>query len=1049
MQIKSCFVAVMLSGVTAASVSAEILYQDTFDNDSLAVNMGIGGGAANHTIQDHAWADDGNAIFVTSGTNDTGRAILYSANSFQSDSGFRLSVNYTTGFIGDEGAHNLSFGLISSDTDCSTYSGFNPFLSETGVYSIGANVIADDGTEARGLHFTDGSIRTTLDASGTRAGFKAGETCEVTIEIGIGGYWCYRIDGIYEASGVLLDEIDLSKNYQVVVYGQDDDGGGTSIQSVKLETAYVSGERAAGLRGTWASIDHDAVEQLSDFKTLDTLYARFNDGATASGNHFVPHKLLERLALEGYAGTNSPITSVVPSWGDLNLDEPETDVVHDQMKAIKAAGFKVKVYSNSEQFIGANSATIEEFVVRWKEWCDNDPEALAFIASQPFHTNVWNSSTQKYDTAGPVNRKYMFCYAEFVLKDFALRYGHLIDSWIWDSAADITSNGDKNNGLIEDQRIFQAFANAVHAGNPEIPLAFNLGRSTGNYSAYPFQRPTHFDDFTFGHAFGGNNDHATGTQFNLNYQHITRMTETDGYVHVGGNQDFDELVVGNMHSKLGPISWRYSNPPSWLQNDFNQWNLEALQAGGTMTWSGSTTRGNTSSLYSEAYALLKGLDDYLAQYESPGTPNWARAYTILPDAVIGEAYYHVLVEGEDFWDPEGDDITSVVPIGNAPFWLTIQEDPTNSNHWILSGIPTGQEATTLEFTLEATETNGLSGSRNVELVVLASQPVQTSVQILATANTSYGTDVVATLYSAVQTAPDGLATFRIAIDVDPMEGTSITSGPGSEWGINAGEANSGWWTTFDGSLTQSVDSVSNIRIVDFSANGGDLTRGDFTDLSFQSVAVLDGQHSADRVKIIAGGVTNAAGGIKMASSPETIDLQTLAESASVPGFILGNGNLNSKNRWTVGSIDVSYAVNVPAADGYTAWVSGFGLESTDASPNADPENSGLGDGYDNLAEYALGMNPTNSDAGSRDWINHTSAGGTNWFEYIHYRRSDYAEQGLGYLLIDSTNLVGSVVSTNAQDYIFIGPPNDGYETVTNRYEANESQKFIRLDIRQD
>ena len=88
---------------------------------------------------------------------------------------------------------------------------------------------------------------------------------------------------------------------------------------------------------------------------------------------------------------------------------------------------------------------------------------------------------------------------------------------------------------------------------------------------------------------------------------------------------------------------------------FNQWNLEAIQAGGSMTWDGSvyTVNGETV-LRTWAYDLLKGLDGYLAQYEKHGTPNWARAYTILPDATIGHPYSHTLTEGVDLWDPEDD-----------------------------------------------------------------------------------------------------------------------------------------------------------------------------------------------------------------------------------------------------------------------------------------------------------------------------------------------------------------------------------------------------------
>ncbi|WP_372847407.1 Ig-like domain-containing protein, partial [Pontiella sp.] len=142
---------------------------------------------------------------------------------------------------------------------------------------------------------------------------------------------------------------------------------------------------------------------------------------------------------------------------------------------------------------------------------------------------------------------------------------------------------------------------------------------------------------------------------------------------------------------------------------------------------------------------------------------------------------------------------------------------------------------------------------------------------------------------------------------------------------------------------------------------------------------------------------------------------------------------------------VSISVN---AD-YSTWAASYGLTGSNALATADAENSGIGDGYDNLAEYALGMNPVNPDAGSRESVGTVAEGGTNWFEYVHDRRTDYVAQGLSYLLIDSTNLINSVSSTNAQDQILVGPAIDGYEPVTNRYLIDGAAKFIQLKIQQE
>lgn len=323
--------------------------------------------------------------------------------------------------------------------------------------------------------------------------------------------------------------------------------------------------------------------------------------------------------------------------------------------------------------------------------------------------------------------------------------------------------------------------------------------------------------------------------------------------------------------------------------------------------------------------------------------------------------------------------------------------------------------------------------------------ITVSADIFAAANTNYGTDVVATMYSAVQTAPDGLATFRIAIGVDPMAGTSITSQSEGLWGINSGEPADGWWSTFDGSLSQAVDSISNIHVVDFNANGGDLSINDFTAFSFKLVTVRFAQHGPDRVKVVAGGVANDPGGLKMASDPATIDLHALAGSDAVSSFTLANGNLgNASDRWNVESVQVEYTIQMPADDAYATWASSYGLVGDDALPDADTENGGAGDGYANLLEFALGMNPTLADAKSRESIHTEEEGGSAYFVYGYHRRTDYLELGLSYSLIETPDLV--TPSLGSPEEVIIGDLADGFEPVTNRYLIDDPAKFVQLEV---
>jgi hypothetical protein len=130
-------------------------------------------------------------------------------------------------------------------------------------------------------------------------------------------------------------------------------------------------------------------------------------------------------------------------------------------------------------------------------------------------------------------------------------------------------------------------------------------------------------------------------------------------------------------------------------------------------------------------------------------------------------------------------------------------------------------------------------------------------------------------------------------------------------------------------------------------------------------------------------------------------------------------------------------------DTYSVWVVGYGLSGSDSLYMADSDN----DGINNLVEFALGMNPILADSDSKMSVATVNVEETNWIEVIHDRRSDYLEQGLSYLLIDSTNLVHSTTHTNAQDEILIGEAVGDYEPVTNRYEVDESALFIQLKVK--
>jgi hypothetical protein len=222
----------VLAGVLMAGTVQAMLYQDNFDNDGLGGNsLGVGGGGANQVLDaGQAWQDNGDLWLGdnagTGGGNYEDSTLFYSTNAFQSATGLKLGVVYTDISRGTGAAGNrFGFGLISDDTDLSTLTGtgLNLFGNGAGYYSLGVNVTGVGGTE--GLNFSDGTTATNLNA----ATLPAGVPTSVIIEIDPGGAWSYSIGGVLQASGTIAGGFDLTKNYHVAVYSQDDQ----SIKSVQ------------------------------------------------------------------------------------------------------------------------------------------------------------------------------------------------------------------------------------------------------------------------------------------------------------------------------------------------------------------------------------------------------------------------------------------------------------------------------------------------------------------------------------------------------------------------------------------------------------------------------------------------------------------------------------------------------------------------------------------------------------------------------------------------------------------------------------------------
>ena len=300
------------------------------------------------------------------------------------------------------------------------------------------------------------------------------------------------------------------------------------------------------------------LEQIEPLNNVDYIQVHLNESNTFSHSHAAPHARIESMMGDKI---------IVPRA------ESNADPFGDWLRACKARNLKTMVYVHSGGLVYGD----ETIAARWKEYCDTNEEVQEFINSQPWHTKK-----------GFPNRPYMFAYGEFVLKEYSLRYGTLIDAWCFDKAKLVADNGDslsvkKPNPkkLLSQQRLFENWANACRAGNPDAAVAFNHGVGTAKN---PFNKTTLVADFTFGHPFGGIGDTAgTESLYKRNFSFCKIMRDTEGYVFSKDKPTWNDKVIGHFDPKMSTSKWN-GGPRAGLTNEqFLEWNEVGL-SNGAITW---------------------------------------------------------------------------------------------------------------------------------------------------------------------------------------------------------------------------------------------------------------------------------------------------------------------------------------------------------------------------------------------------------------------------------------------------------------------------------
>ncbi|MGJ8672612.1 Ig-like domain-containing protein [Rubritalea sp.] len=422
--------------------------------------------------------------------------------------------------------------------------------------------------------------------------------------------------------------------------------------------------------------------------------------------------------------------------------------------------------------------------------------------------------------------------------------------------------------------------------------------------------------------------------------------------------------------------------------------------------------------------------DYPLVFDNPPADDVTRVNVAYSNSVVGSAS-----------DLDGDTLLSY-SAQSGPSWLVVAADGS------LNGVPSSSDVGANSWVIEVSDESGDSATTVLNIAVVDSVLI------------GYDFDSDAVDWSAASIVPTGIYASQFT---SPMAIAHSTTGDatgldavGGEFGTTSTLGSVGVQTV-DATTTSFSAALAGDDYMSFTITPEADVKLNLTAMSFKvslkspnsvdEYVVTDAQGNLiDEPAVI---TTDEAQGTFGTFNTVTVNLigsvfETITEATEFRIYAWGRGTSATSNTLALVDKVALYGRACIYGTNYSTWASGYSLTGDGALTGADVENGATGDGYSNLLEFALGMDPTVNDAGSSEANYTENDSGSEYFVYEYERRIDYLEQGLSYSLIVTPDLLNP--SGESPYDVLIDNSGGDYETVKTRFQMINSAKFIQLQV---